>query len=71
MLILTRKMGEKVFIGKDICVTVGNISAGTVTIGFDAPKNVNIVREEVLMRNANRMIQENLMDEEEEVDYNY
>jgi len=47
MLILTRKTGEKVKLGNDIDVTVLEIDKGSVKIGFDAPKEVTILRHEV------------------------
>jgi carbon storage regulator len=47
MLILTRRVGEYVNIGEDITVTVLALSARTIRLGFDAPKEVTILREEV------------------------
>ena len=47
MLILTRKIGERVKLGNDIDVTVLEIDKGSVRIGFDAPKEVTILRHEV------------------------
>ena len=48
MLVLTRKLGEKVHIGDDIVVTVTFIDAGRVRLGFEAPQHVKIYREELL-----------------------
>ncbi len=48
LLVLSRKLGEKVWIGKDICVTVVDIDRGKIRLGFDAPRDVPIYREEVL-----------------------
>ena len=47
MLILTRKVNESIVIGEDIKITIMEISEGTVRIGFQAPRNVEIFREEV------------------------
>ena len=47
MLILTRRVGEKVFIGDDIEVVVVDIQGGQVVIGFTAPKAIPIQREEI------------------------
>lgn len=47
MLILTRKLNESVVIGDDIKITVLEIGDGTVRIGFEAPRDVEIFREEV------------------------
>lgn len=55
MLILTRKPGEALKIGDDICVRIAepkNIHGNSVRIGIDAPKHVSIVREELLERDA-------------------
>jgi len=47
MLVLTRNPGESVFVGPDITVTILAVRGRQVKIGFDAPKEVNIVREEL------------------------
>lgn len=52
MLVLSRKKNQKVFIGNDIVVTVFQLGNGQVRLGFDAPANVPIVREEVIERNC-------------------
>jgi len=57
MLILTRKEGEKVRIGDDIVIHVVDIGKGNVRIGVEAPKNVDIMRDEVV----ERIEKENLM----------
>ncbi len=38
MLVLTRKLMEKLFIGDDICVTVVRLEGGQVRLGIDAPR---------------------------------
>ncbi len=48
MLILTREDGESIFIGEDTEVTVLGINGNYVKIGIDAPKDVEILREELL-----------------------
>ncbi len=47
MLVLSRKPGESVFIGKDISVVVVELKGNRVRIGIDAPEGVHIVREEI------------------------
>ncbi len=47
MLVLTRKIGEKINIGDDIFVKVVEISKGSVKLGIDAPKDVFICRQEL------------------------
>ncbi len=48
MLILTRRTGEALIIGDDIEVTVLSVNGNQVKIGIDAPKDVEILREELL-----------------------
>ncbi|MFA5633363.1 MAG: carbon storage regulator CsrA [Porticoccaceae bacterium] len=49
MLILTRKLGETVVIDHDIRVTVLAVKGGQIKIGIDAPRDVDIVREELII----------------------
>jgi carbon storage regulator len=48
MLVLTRKLMEKLFIGDDICVTVVRLEGGQVRLGIDAPRDVTVVRAELV-----------------------
>ncbi len=48
MLILTRRVGEAVQIGNNITLRVLGVKGGQVRIGFDVPKEVNIIRTELL-----------------------
>ena len=48
MLVLTRKLMEKLFIGDDICVTVVRLEGGQVRLGIDAPRQVSVVRAELV-----------------------
>ncbi len=50
MLIFTRKNNESLFIGDDIEVTVLAITGNQVRIGINAPKNIDVHREEVYRR---------------------
>lgn len=50
MLILTRRIGEKVIIDNNIHVTVLGVNGNQVRIGFEAPKEVAIHREEIQQR---------------------
>ena len=47
MLVLSRKPGEKILIGDHLSVTVVRIGPNPVRIGIEAPKNMNIAREEL------------------------
>jgi carbon storage regulator len=48
MLVLTRKLLEKLYIGDDICVTVVRLEGGQVRLGIDAPREVSVVRAELI-----------------------
>jgi carbon storage regulator len=48
MLVLTRKLMERLFIGDDICVTVVRLEGGQVRLGIDAPREVSVVRAELV-----------------------
>jgi carbon storage regulator len=52
MLILTRKIGETVRIGDNITVKVLALRGGQISLGFTAPNDVRIFREEVLCGTA-------------------
>ena len=47
MLVLTRKLGEQVAIGRDITVTVLSVNNGRVKLGFQCPAEIPVHREEV------------------------
>lgn len=47
MLILSRKMNEKIMIGNDISVSIIEIRGDQVKIGVEAPRTVKVFREEV------------------------
>ncbi|TDN42825.1 carbon storage regulator CsrA [Curtobacterium flaccumfaciens] len=48
MLVLTRKVGERILVGDDIVITVLDSRGDGVRIGIDAPRGVKIQREEVV-----------------------
>jgi carbon storage regulator len=48
MLVLTRRIGERIFIGNDIVIMVTDVQGCSVKIGIEAPREVRIVREELL-----------------------
>lgn len=47
MLVLSRKLGEKLFLGDSITITVVEIDRNKVKIGITAPPEVLILREEL------------------------
>ena len=48
MLVLARKLGESIVIGDDITVKIISIEKGVVKLGIDAPRDISIVRNELL-----------------------
>ncbi|RLT20323.1 MAG: carbon storage regulator [Planctomycetota bacterium] len=48
MLVLSRKLGEKIYIGDNICITVVDIDRGKIRLGIEAPRDVSIYRQELL-----------------------
>lgn len=47
MLVLTRKLMEKLYIGDQICVTVVRLEGGQVRLGIEAPRSIPVVRAEL------------------------
>jgi carbon storage regulator len=47
MLVLSRKVGEKVVIGNCISVTVVDVKGNKVRLGISAPEDVSILRSEL------------------------
>ena len=56
MLVLTRRAGESVVIGDDIVITVLEARGDVVRLGINAPRDVQVHREEVYkeLKAANR-----------------
>jgi carbon storage regulator len=48
MLVLSRRVGERLMIGDDIVVTVIEVRGDGVRLGIDAPREVRVHRAEVL-----------------------
>lgn len=47
MLVLSRKLNEKIKIGEDIEITIVAISGDSVRIGINAPRDLKILRNEI------------------------
>jgi carbon storage regulator len=60
MLVLSRKLGEKIVIGDNIVVTVVKIDRNQIRIGIEAPHEVPVYREEI---SPTRMVVKRASDE--------
>ena len=49
MLVLSRKVGERILLGDQIRITVVRVSGGGVRLGIEAPSDIAVVREEVAL----------------------
>jgi carbon storage regulator len=47
MLVLSRKLGEKIVIGDNIVITVVKIDRNQIRIGIEAPQDIPVYREEI------------------------
>ena len=54
MLVLSRKQGERIVIGRDIAITVIEARDSRVRLGFEAPQETPIHRQEVFEKIARR-----------------
>ena len=52
MLVLTRRVNERILIGDNVTVTVLEVHGDQVRLGIDAPRDIKVFREEVLLRDA-------------------
>jgi len=50
VLVVSRKLGERILIGDKISVTVIKIAGGGVRIGIEAPREMPVVREELAVQ---------------------
>ncbi len=47
MLVLSRRVGERLIIGKDIVVTIIDVRSDGVRVGIDAPRDIRVTRAEI------------------------
>jgi carbon storage regulator len=47
MLVLSRKVGERILVGDQVTITVVRITGGGVRIGIEAPPELAVIREEL------------------------
>lgn len=52
MLVLSRKVTEQIRIGDDIVITIVKIGGTTVSVGIEAPKTINVMRREIVEKEA-------------------
>jgi len=52
MLVLSRKKGEVINIGKDVIVKVIKVGPNSVKLGFDAPRGTSILRKEIIRQES-------------------
>ena len=50
MLVLTRRVGEKIIIGGNVTVSVLGVKGHQIRIGIEAPRDVKVNREEIHQR---------------------
>jgi carbon storage regulator len=50
MLIMTRRIGERIVIGSNITLTILSVQGNQVRVGVDAPREVGVHREEFYRR---------------------
>lgn len=48
MLVLSRKLGEKIVINDNITIEVVSIDRGKIRLGIDAPREIPVFRKELL-----------------------
>ena len=61
MLVLARKLDESIMIGDDIKIKVISIDKGVVKFGIDAPRDISIMRSELIEDVKEHNIQKMLM----------
>lgn len=57
MLVLSRKLGEKIVIGENIVVTVVKIDRNQIRIGIEAPNDVPVYREEIAPNRGEKSVE--------------
>ena len=52
MLVLSRKVGERILVGDQIRITVVRLTNGGVRLGIEAPADMSVLREEVKRKDS-------------------
>jgi carbon storage regulator len=63
MLVLSRKVGERILIGGNISVTVVRITGSGVRIGIEAPTDMAVIRQELEGQMEQRALEEHRVPE--------
>ncbi|WP_372720679.1 carbon storage regulator [Novipirellula sp.] len=66
MLVLTRKLDEKIQIGNDITITLVRVQGNTVRIGIEAPRDIRVIRAELEALDQTHEVDENSLSDREE-----
>lgn len=61
MLVLSRKLGEKIVIGENIVVTVVKIDRNQIRLGIEAPHAVAVYREEIAPTQPTTRVRETVL----------
>lgn len=62
MLVLKRRVGQSVFVGEDVEVVFLSLKLDEIKLGFRAPNNIPIIREELLFNHLNYSKYKSFMD---------
>ncbi len=57
MLVLTLRVNDKVLIGKEISVMLVKINGGQVRLGFEAPAEIKVMRENLELRDNEQVVE--------------
>jgi len=60
MLVLSRKVGEKIVIGNQIVVTVLEVKGRQIRLGIEAPADVSVWRGEIKNRGIEHAVEEDV-----------
>lgn len=69
MLVLKRKINEKIRIGNNILISIVSVSENQVKIGIEAPDDVKILREEIFETVKQQMLEATNNSQELTVDF--
>ena len=64
LLILTRKIGETICIGKDVTLTVLGVKGNQIRVGINAPKTLSVHRKEIWLKIQNEKAESKKIEEE-------